>query len=209
VFVNIVFDFGAVLFTWRPTVLLLQALPQHVHTPEEAAQLSHQLFGHADWHDFDRGLLDTDEVVARTAQRLGLSLQVLQGLMQSLGEHLTVLPESLAVLTQLHQRRLAGDGVSGLYFLSNMPAPYARYLEQLHPFLQWFDGGIFSGDVSHIKPDPAIYQLLQSRYSLAPDRTVFIDDLKHNIAAAQSLGWHGIQFSSAQQLQTDLALLGL
>lgn len=209
VFVNIVFDFGAVLFTWQPGTLLMQTFPQRVRTSDEAAQLAHQVFGHADWHDFDRGLLETDAVVARTAQRLDLPQQDLAALVQGIGERLTVMSESLAVLTQLHQRRLAGDGVSGLYFLSNMPVLYARYLEQHHPFLQWFDGGIFSGDVLQIKPDPAIYQLLQSRYGLVPASTVFIDDLKHNITTAQSLGWHGIHFTSAQQLQTDLAQLGL
>ena len=206
---NIVFDFGAVLFTWQPGALLLQAFPQRVHTAEEAAHLSHQVFGHVDWHNFYRGLLDIDTVVARTAQRLDLPTQALVALMHSIGEHLTVITESLAVLTKLYQRRLAGEGVTGLYYLSNMPVPYARFLEQHHPFLQWFDGGIFSGDVSHIKPDEAIYQLLQSRYALVPEHTVFIDDLKTNVAAAQSLGWQGIHFASPQQLQADLALLGL
>jgi len=206
---NIVFDFGVVLFTWHPDALLLETFPQRVRTPEEAAQLSHQVFGHADWHDFDRGLLDVDTVVTRTALRLDLPQQALAALVHSIGERLTVLPDSLAVLTRLHQRRQARDGVDGLYYLSNMPVPYARYLEQHHPFLKWFDGGIFSGDVLHIKPDAAIYQLLQSRYSLVPASTVFIDDLKHNVTAAESLGWRGIHFNSAQQLQTDLALLGL
>lgn len=206
---NIVFDFGAVLFTWRPGTLLLETFPQHVRTPEEAAHLSHQVFGHADWHDFDRGLMDTDTVVARTAQRLNLPEQAFASLVHGIGERLTVMSDTLAVLTRLHQRRQARDGVTGLYYLSNMPVPYARYLEENHPFLQWFDGGIFSGDVSHIKPDAAIYQLLQSRYKLAPASTVFIDDLQHNVNAAKSLGWHGLHFTSAQQLQADLALLGL
>jgi len=206
---NIVFDFGAVLFTWKPGVLLLQTFPQRVRTNEEAAHLAHQVFGHVDWHDFDRGLLDIDTVVARTAQRLDLPAQALAELIHSIGERLTVIPESVAVLTKLHQRRLAGAGVTGLYYLSNMPVPYARYLEQHHPFLQWFDGGIFSGDVLHIKPDEAIYQMLQSRHALAPEHTLFIDDLKANVTAAQSLGWQGIHFASPQQLQAELALLGL
>lgn len=206
---NIVFDFGAVLFTWRPGALLLQTFPQHVRTPEEAAHLSHQVFGHVDWHNFDRGQLDIDTVVTRTAERLHLPPQALAELVHSIGDRLTVIPESVAVLTKLHQRRLAGEGVTGLYYLSNMPVPYARYLEQHHPFLQWFDGGIFSGDVLHIKPDPAIYQLLQNRHALAPASTVFIDDLKPNVTTAESLGWQGIHFTSPQQLQADLALLGL
>ncbi len=206
---NIVFDFGAVLFTWKPGALLLQTFPGRVHTAEEAAHLSHQVFGHPDWHDFDRGLLDADAVVARTAERLDLPLELVADLVHGIAERLTPITDTVALLQQLHQRRQAGKGITGLYYLSNMPVPYARLLEERYPFLQWFDGGIFSADVRHIKPDLAIYQLLQSRYALSPANTVFIDDLKSNVKAAQSLGWHGIHFESPQQLLADLVLLGL
>jgi putative hydrolase of the HAD superfamily len=88
-----------------------------------------------------------------------------------------------------------------------MPTPFARTLEHKHPFLQWFDGGIFSGDVQHIKPELAIYQLLQERYALEPKRTLLIDDLKDNVDAACGLGWRGIEFVSVQQLRRSLANL--
>ena len=206
---NIVFDFGAVLFTWQPGALLLQTFPERIRTAEEAARLAHQVFAHPDWHDFDRGALDADGVIVRTAARLELPLQPLGELVHGIAEWLTPMEETVAVLQQLRLRRQAGNGVDGLYFLSNMPVPYARFLERQHDFVQWFDGGIFSGDVLSIKPDPAIYQLLQSRYSLLPEHTVFIDDLKANVKAAQLQGWRGVHFQSPTQLQADLALLGL
>lgn len=206
---NIVFDFGAVLFTWRPAELLARSFPEVASTPEQAAQLAHAVFGHADWHNFDRGTLSMEEVVARTAQRLGLDLRVLSELVEGIGEQLLPMDASLALLAQLHARRGQADSHLRLYYLSNMPVPYARTLERLHPFLQCFDGGIFSGDVQHIKPEPAIYQLLQSRYALEPAHTVFIDDLKSNVLAAQALGWAGIHFESAPQLSAALAALNL
>ncbi|HEY8908573.1 MAG TPA: HAD family phosphatase [Rhodoferax sp.] len=206
---NIVFDFGAVLFTWEPGALLLQTFPEQIHTLDQAAHLAHQVFGHTDWHDFDRGVLDADAVIARTAERLELPLQPMGDLVNGIAERLTPIADTVAVLQQLHQRRLAGNGITGLYFLSNMPVPYARFLEKQHAWMRWFDGGIFSGDVLHIKPDPAIYHLLQSRYGLVSEHTVFIDDLKANVKAAQLLGWQGIHFDSPRQLQADLALLGL
>ena len=206
---NLVFDFGAVLFTWQPGQLLLQAFPDRVATPEVAKHLAHQVFGHADWHDFDRGVLSMDEVIVRTAQRLDLSQVAMGDMVRRIGERLTPIHETLALLTKLHQRRVSGQGITGLYYLSNMPEPYARTLEEKYDFLQWFDGGIFSGDVKHIKPDPAIYQLLQARYALAPGQTLFIDDLKANVTMAQSLGWQGIHFESSQQLREALASSGL
>ncbi len=206
---NIVFDFGGVLFTWRPGHLLLQCFPERLPTPQDAAHLSHQIFSHADWHAFDAGLLDVEEVISRTAQRLDLPQQQLGALVRGIGERLTPIEDTVAVLQQLHAKRAGGDGVSGLYYLSNMPVCYARFLESRHAFLQCFDGGIFSGDVRLIKPAPDIYQLLQNRYALDPANTLFVDDLKHNIDTAHTLGWQGIVFESAQQLQRDLASRGL
>ena len=174
---NVVFDFGAVLFTWRPAELVAQCFPEVAATPQQAGQLAHAVFGHPDWHNFDRGTLPLAEVVQRTAQRLHLNPAVLTELVESIGERLVPIPETVALLAQLHARRTATASGVRLYFLSNMPVPYARTLERLHPFLQWFDGGIFSGDVHHIKPEPAIYALLQTRYALDPAQTVFIDDL--------------------------------
>ena len=206
---NIVFDFGAVLVTWQPTQLMQQTFPLQASTPEAAKHLAHQVFAHPDWHDFDRGLLALEAVSAQTAQRLDLPFDAMHTLVQGIGERLTPMHDSVAILQRLCERRHSGDGISAVYYLSNMPVPYARLLEQRFEFLQWFDGGIFSGDVQHIKPDPAIYQLLQDRYALAPARTVFIDDLKANVTAAQTLDWHGIHFESAQQLQVELVSFGL
>jgi putative hydrolase of the HAD superfamily len=206
--VNIVFDLGAVLFTWRPAQLVARWLPQHAIDDVSAAALAHKVFGHADWHAFDQGSLNMDEVVTRTATRLGLDANRLSALCQHIGSELTPMPDTVRVLHQLHLQRQRLPDLR-LYYLSNMPVPYARELEASHSFMQWFDGGIFSGDVQHIKPEPAIYQLLQTRYALEPMHTVFIDDLKSNVRAAEEQGWSGIHFESAQQLQSHLAALDL
>lgn len=201
---NLVFDFGAVLFTWKPADLITQTFPERAGTPEAAAALAHALFSHADWICFDAGTLSMDVVIARTAARLGLDPTALRNLVEHIADQLAPIPETVALLAQLHALRDRHPALR-LYYLSNMPQPYARQLEQRHAFLQWFDGGVFSGDVQHIKPDPAIYQQLQSRYGLDPAHTLFTDDLLANVLAARAQGWHAIQFESAAQLQADMA----
>lgn len=203
---NIVFDFGAVLFTWRPVDIVAEVFPDRAGNAAQAKTLAHALFGHDDWLDFDRGLLSLQAVVERTAYRLGIQDDVLRALFESIPQRLVPMPDSLAIMQALAQRQARGDGVRALYFLSNMPVPYARALEQEHDFLRAFDGGIFSGDARCSKPDPRIYELLQSRYGLAAPDTVFIDDMPGNVEAACAMGWRGIHFTSAQQLQADLAL---
>lgn len=200
---NVVFDFGAVLFTWQPARLVADTFPHIATPPEVAKQLAHAIFSHPDWHAFDGGMLDMADVVQRTAQRLDLPNAPLMGLVSSIAQHLTPMHDTVAVLRQLVELRRQRPGLR-LYYLSNMPVSYARVLEQREAFVQWFDGGIFSGDVKLVKPDPAIYQLLETRYALVSANTVLIDDLPANVACAQARGWQGIQFESAAQLQAQL-----
>ena len=47
-----------------------------------------------------------------------------------------------------------------------------------------------------MKPEPQIYEILLKRYGLQPDETLFIDDRRTNIAAAEALGIHGQLFDS-------------
>jgi putative hydrolase of the HAD superfamily len=201
---NLVFDFGAVLFAWRPAEIVAQAFPERAATAADAQQLAHAMFGHEDWHDFDRGLLETDAVAQRISSRLALDPDAVHTLVQNIAARLVPIDETLAVLHALLARRQAGQGDCGLYFLSNMPRTYARELEQKHAFLKHFDGGIFSGDVHLSKPDPAIYRMLQTRYQLAPQSIVFIDDLLANVQAAHALGWKGIHLTQPQTLADTL-----
>lgn len=203
---NLVFDFGAVLIDWQPARLVAQYFPELTVASQTAEALARAIFSHEDWHAFDRGTVTQEEVTERTARRLGLPHARLHALVNGIGERLTPLDESVAVLVDLVDRRKRRADVS-LYYLSNMPVPYARVLEQAHAFLRWFDGGIFSGDVQSVKPEPGIFQLLQTRYALEPGRTLLIDDLQSNVNAACAMGWQGLQFTSAQQLRSDLDTL--
>jgi putative hydrolase of the HAD superfamily len=207
---NIVFDFGAVLFAWRPLELVAAAFPELAGTPQSAKDFAHSVFAHPDWMDFDRGRIGRTRVAELTAQRLGLDWPRVTVLVDSVEEKLIPLPDTLAVLREIYTLKqqtnsAVNGGVGGLYFLSNMSEPFSRMLEQSYDFLKWFDGGIFSGDVQLIKPEQAIYEMLQTRYSLDPASIVFIDDMAYNVEAARALGWHAIHFTSAAQLRAELA----
>ncbi len=200
---NIVFDFGAVLFDWQPAKLLAQHFPERGATPEQARKLAHALFDHADWRGFDSGTVALDQVVSRTALRLALPQDRLHDALAPIGEQLAPIACNIDLLVGLRERRDSLGGIQ-LYFLSNMPAPYARALERRHDFLQWFDGGIFSSDVKLGKPDPAIFRLLASRYQLAGADTLFIDDNLANVQAADALGWQTIHCEAPERLPDQL-----
>ena len=200
---NIVFEFGAVLFDWQPAQLVAHHFSEHATTPAQAQQLAHSLFQHADWQGFDMGKVALDEVVCRTAMRMDLPHGKLHRALAPIGEQLVPIACNIALLARLCELRNR-QGEIKLYFLSNMPEPFARALERRFDFLQWFDGGIFSSDVKLGKPDPAIYQLLASRYLLDATRTLFIDVCRANVDAANALGWQTIHSVDPEQLPGQL-----
>ncbi len=202
---RVVFDFGAVVFQWRPTVMLRRELP-HLATDEtRAAHWAAQIFQSygGDWGEFDRGVLSVPDLVARLCARTGLQRNDAQTAVDGVARELQPQPAMVALLQRLHA---AGRP---LHFLSNMPAGIASELEARHDFFRCFASGVFSARVQLIKPDPAIYRLAAARFQAAPADLVFIDDHPPNIAAAKALGWDGFVFKCAAQAEAELGARGL
>ena len=58
--------------------------------------------------------------------------------------------------------------------------------------MEIFDATVISGDVGLHKPQPEIYRLGAERIGVDPERCVFVDDLRENIAGAEAVGMLGI-----------------
>jgi len=202
---DFVFDFGGVVFDWNPAAMVRSHFRDNWYGFESAEALSRAIFTHTDWLAFDRGERTLLEVTDQTARRLVIPLPRMQALLAPIGEQLQPIASTVALLQSLRERREAGEGVR-LLFLSNMPAPFARTLEQRHAFIQWFDGGLFSADVRLLKPQAEIYQLLAQRYRLQPGSTLFVDDHRPNVQAAAALGWHALHLTDPAELSKHLAL---
>jgi putative hydrolase of the HAD superfamily len=201
---NVVFDLGAVLLAWEPTRLVQAHLAPHAPTEAAAAALGKALFHHDDWTGFDRGTRSLDDAIARMAVRLSLPADRLDAMLGTLGERLEAIDVTVELVGRLFERRDAGENLK-LYYLSNMPAPYARAVERRHGFMRRFDGGVFSGDVKFIKPDREIYEVLAMRHALDPAQTVFIDDSAANVEAARALGWQAIHCTAPAMLAAQLS----
>jgi putative hydrolase of the HAD superfamily len=201
---KLVFDFGGVLFDWRPTELLKTVLPARAVDDAAALHWVEQVFqGYGgDWGAFDRGDVDAEEVAARIVARTGLTDAEMRTIVEAIPGLLTPIAPTVALLD-----RLRASGLP-LYFLSNMPAPYAEHLEREHDFVGWFERGVFSGRERVAKPDPAIFALAAERFGAAPEELVFFDDHVPNIAAARAAGWTALHFVDAERAERDLRALG-
>ncbi len=201
---HLVFDFGGVLFQWQPPRLLQRELPQVAPDLASAQALAADFFQSytGDWAEFDRGTVDVPELVARIARRTGLAAADVQRVVDGVPRELLPIPETVDLL-----RRLRADG-RGLHFLSNMPVPYARHLEDSYDFVGWFASGVFSGRERMIKPEADIFEFAAARFGQPPEQLVFLDDHLPNVQAARALGWHALHFSSAAQAEAELRANG-
>jgi len=81
---------------------------------------------------------------------------------------------------------------------------------ELDRFPELFDGWVISGEEGIRKPDPAIYALGAERIGLAPEETVFVDDLPGNLKPARELGMATVHHVTADETIPQLEeLLGV
>jgi putative hydrolase of the HAD superfamily len=72
-----------------------------------------------------------------------------------------------------------------------------------------FDPIIYSHEVGLAKPDPEIFELTCARMGLAPEQTIFIDDVPGHVLAAGTVGMHAIvHVSTPETIDAVNALRG-
>lgn len=202
---NIVFDFGGVLFHWQPHELLARLLPERVPTAESAHALVGGFFqGYGgDWSAFDRGTIEPGPLAESIARRTGLTEHEVRLVIEGVPLELQPVPGTVALLRRLHEAGYA------LYFLSNMPEPYARHLESTHAFLSLFRKGLFSARIQLVKPEAEIYAHALKVFGITAEHTLFIDDVAHNVEAARTAGWQAVHFQDPAQCERELVRRGL
>jgi len=194
----VVFDLGGVLIRWDPRHLYRQLMP------EDEIDAFLDEVGFDAWnHKQDAGAPWGPAVEAHAAlfpHRRAL-----------LAAYPARFPDSLdgpvegtvAILEQLHA---AG---TRLVALTNWSAELFPHAEATFDFLALFEGIVVSGREGVAKPDPAVFDLLLSRYDLDPAGTVFVDDSPANVAAAAAAGLTALVFTGPDRLRADLSRLGL
>ncbi len=195
----VVFDIGGVLLDWNPRYLYRKLFDDE----REMERFLDQVCT-LEWHDaHDRGTpfeVSCAELSSRHPRYVeeirawGLRSEEMIG---------GVIEDSVALLEELKEA-----GVP-CYALTNMEVEtYPKRIERF-PFLRMFDGAVVSGFEGVAKPDPEIFELLLTRFSLAPETTLLVDDSARNVRAARSVGMQAIEFRSASDLRALLEEAGL
>jgi FMN phosphatase YigB (HAD superfamily) len=88
---------------------------------------------------------------------------------------------------------LAARGVP-TFLLSNISCIHHDFIFSRYPVFATFRDGVFSYRAGALKPEPRIYEIAIAQFGIDPARTLFIDDLAANIAAAEQLGLRGLVY---------------
>jgi len=195
---NIVFDLGGVVFSWRPDAII-----SSVFADSKTQDLVRsEIFQHDDWVALDRGTLTFDQAVDRGALRTALPHHEIERLLNAVPSSLTPIQETVDLIHALSKSD------HRLFVLSNMQFASIAYLEKTHSIWSLFDGIVISCRIRMVKPEIQIYEHLLAEHQLAADETVFIDDMNENLAAAASVGIRTIRFTDSTQCTQELAVLG-
>ncbi|MGH9512278.1 MAG: HAD family hydrolase [Terriglobales bacterium] len=106
-------------------------------------------------------------------------------------------------------RALAKSGKYLMSTLNNESKELNLYRIQTFHLREIFSLFVSSCFVGLRKPEAAIYRLAIEITQRAPEECCFIDDRALNLECAAQLGMHVIQMQSVDQLQEDLAKLGV
>ena len=195
---TVIFDIGNVLLHWQPEAFYDRMI---------GAQARQRLFAEVDLDgmnlSIDAGAPFRATVQATAAAHPHWSEAILWWHDRWHQMATPAIDHSVRLLCALRAR-----GVP-VFALSNFGTDSFALAQRLYPFLTEFDRLYVSGQLRLLKPDPAIYAVLEGDCGLPPGGLLFTDDKPANIDAAVARGWQGHLFAGPQGLADRLVAEGL
>ena len=194
----VVFDIGNVLIEW---------IPERYYDRVYGEEMRKRLFSEVDLHGMnDR--VDKGENFRDTVYACAEQYPEFRDLIRDWHDHwielaAPVIPQSVRCLRALRAKRIP------VFALTNFGIESFEYAQTIYRFLGEFDREYVSGRMKVIKPDPTIYQMLETDCGVAPEGLLFADDKLENIEAAQARGWQTHHFKDPQGWADRLVAEGL
>ena len=183
---NIVFDLGNVLINFNP----------RDYTKNE--KFLKEVFASPEWLMLDRGTLSYEDAKEIFKKRVPEEAEEIDRLFDTNFSGLLLpIKENTELLPELKKKY-------NLYILSNFHKGACEDIYEKYDFFKNFDGHTVSCYCHLLKPEKEIYEEILIKFSLNPEETVFIDDMKVNIEAAEKFGIKGIHLPDWTKLKEKL-----
>jgi putative hydrolase of the HAD superfamily len=194
----VIFDLGRVLvnFDFKRGYRALEGL-----CPYAAAEIPKRLSGCGLVEEFETGLIEPRDFVARMSAVLDLTVDY---------DRFCQIWNSIFTETLVPETMLAGLAARyRLLLLSNTNAIHFEGLRQTHSMLRHFHHLVLSYEVKAMKPRPQIFQAAIALAGCRPEECFYTDDIADNVMAARHLDMDAVQFESLAQLQGELTARGI
>lgn len=178
---NVVFDLGGVVFARDPRKFEREFIEffSYITLPEMPYF----------WEEYDRGVSTYERVIKDLAEYNSCDVELAEHNLRRSIVTQEEIPATKSLIADLKASKYK------LYVLSNMALDFIEFLRTTEVY-KYFDGEVVSCYEKVVKPDAEIYKILVERYGLNPKQTLFIDDRKSNVEAAQREGICGYHFNA-------------
>ncbi|MCZ7647901.1 MAG: HAD-IA family hydrolase [Planctomycetota bacterium] len=197
----VIFDLGRVLidFEWRRAEALWARM-----AATDFGTLRARILGGTDFHGYERGELDTQAYFAQVRAVCDEPLDFTEFKAAWNAIFIDEIEPTVSLARRLHASGRVKVGI-----LSNTNALHAEFLRARMPLLGELAHVFLSQEIGARKPEAAAYRHVLRGMGVAAERSVFVDDMEENVAAASRLGMHGVLASSPQAVREALERLGL
>ncbi len=192
----LLFDLSGVCFNNENRLFAAWYAKEFSYSPDEVwkAYLSHIV-------EPERGRMELKEFFSRFKEKFPSPLSADEFIAKAMGMKKGD-DAMLSLIASLHKQYRTG-------YLTNTNRTFSEALGSLYDLTQYFYGGLASYQVGERKPHQKGFEMLLSKFSVAPAQTVFIDDSEKNLTTPREMGIATIHFTGIEAFRERLAALGI
>lgn len=195
----VIFDLGKVLLDFDYDLVARRVAARGKKNVEEIA---HFLLQTRPLYEFETGLLSKAEFHRQVCAATGYC-GTLEDFAIEFGDIFTPIDPMI----ELH-RELRALGTPTFIF-SNTNEIAIAHITRTYPFFSNFDGYILSYEHRAMKPDPAIYEVVERASGCSGQELLYLDDRAENTAQGAERGWQVITHYCPVETREKVATTGL
>ena len=115
----------------------------------------------------------------------------------------TPIPAMISLHEEIRRRPLP------TYIFSNTNELSARHIRQAFLFYNLFTGHVLSYEHRAMKPDPALYEVLERLAGLDGPNLLYVDDRPENIETGRQRGWQTVWYEDPDQTRARFRQAGV